>query len=343
MKKLVFIFVFLIFSSYLFPCSRIMWVGADGHVLVGRNIDWFEDMKVNAWVFPRGIERDGLVSGNSVKWTSKYGSISSTVYEKGPIEAVNEKGLGAALLYLSESDFGKRDETRPGLSLYVWVQFFVDNFATVDEAVKYLQSNDLQIVELKIVNDIPGLVHMALGDPTGDNAIIEFLDGKVTIHHGKEFQVMTNDPSYDKQLAYMKNFDVFGGNKPLPGSHEPDDRFVRAAYYTAHLPINPANDNEAMAGVRSVLKNIAQPYGTSDPKRPNVSHTFLSTIMDLTKNIYYLDFARNSSLLWIKLGEINFSKGTPIKKLDLINNPNYTGDVTDKFVPGEQPKSMESK
>ncbi|MDD5361481.1 MAG: linear amide C-N hydrolase [Ignavibacteria bacterium] len=320
-----------------------MWVGNNGYVLVGRNIDWFEDMKVNAWIFPRGIERDGLASGNSIKWTSKYGSISSTVYEKGPIEAINEKGLGAAVLYLSESDFGKRDENRPGLSLYVWTQFIVDNFATVDEAVNYLQNNDLQIIELKIVNDIPGLVHMALGDPSGDNAIIEYLNGKITIHHGKEFQIMTNDPSYDKQLAYMKNFDVFGGAKPLPGSHEPDDRFVRAAYYTAHLPLNPANNNEAIAGVRSVLKNVAQPYGTSDPKRPNVSHTFLSTIMDLTNNIYYLDFARKSGLLWIKLNDIDFSKGASVKKLDLINNPDYTGNVTEKFVPSEQLKSMISK
>jgi choloylglycine hydrolase len=45
---------------------------------------------------------------------------------------------------------------------------------------------------------------MSLSDPTGDSAIFEWLDGKVTIHHGKQFKVMTNSPAYDEQLAIEK-------------------------------------------------------------------------------------------------------------------------------------------
>ena len=48
---------------------------------------------------------------------------------------MNEKGFSANMLWLAESEFGKRDETRPGLCVSQWLQFCLDNFATVDEAV----------------------------------------------------------------------------------------------------------------------------------------------------------------------------------------------------------------
>ena len=47
---------------------------------------------------------------------------------------MNEKGLSANMLWLAESEFGKRDESRPGLCVSQSLQFCLDNFATVDEA-----------------------------------------------------------------------------------------------------------------------------------------------------------------------------------------------------------------
>jgi len=34
-------------------------------------MDWGEDMYSNAWVFPRGMPRDGAAGPKSVNWTSK--------------------------------------------------------------------------------------------------------------------------------------------------------------------------------------------------------------------------------------------------------------------------------
>ena len=44
-------------------------------------------------------------------------------------------------------------------------------------------------------------MHLAMSDPTGDSAIVEYVDGEQTIHHGRQFQVMTNSPVFSKQLA----------------------------------------------------------------------------------------------------------------------------------------------
>jgi penicillin V acylase-like amidase (Ntn superfamily) len=70
-------------------------------------MDWGEDMHSNLWVFPRGMSRDGVAGPNSVKWTSKYGSLAVSSYEAGNADSMNEKGLVMNGLYLVESDYGK--------------------------------------------------------------------------------------------------------------------------------------------------------------------------------------------------------------------------------------------
>ena len=98
-------------------CSRVLWVRSGQPVLVGRSMDWFEPMHTNLWALPRGIKRSGLAGKNSLRWTSKYGSLVAVVYNFASADGINEKGLDANILWLAESDFGSRNENLPGLSL----------------------------------------------------------------------------------------------------------------------------------------------------------------------------------------------------------------------------------
>lgn len=79
-------------------------------------------------------------------------------------------------------------------------------------------------------------MHISLVDKTGDSAVIEYVGGKARIDHDKRFTVMTNEPTYDKQIENLKKYRTFGGDEPLPGERTPSDRFVRAAYYANGLP-----------------------------------------------------------------------------------------------------------
>jgi len=65
-------------------CTRALYVGKGGLVITGRSMDWGEDMHSNLWVFPRGMSHDGVAGPNSVKWTSKYGSLAVSSYEAAP-------------------------------------------------------------------------------------------------------------------------------------------------------------------------------------------------------------------------------------------------------------------
>jgi penicillin V acylase-like amidase (Ntn superfamily) len=312
-------------------CSVTRWSGNGIAEVVARNMDWLEDLKSNIWLLPRGINREGLAGKNSLKWTSKYGSIITSAYDICSTDGMNEKNFAGHLLWLAESDYGQRDENLSGLSLSLWLQYFLDNFAYVNEAVNYVENYPFQILPNK-AGDTGKIaqIHLMIEDSRGDAAIFEYIKGKLEIYHGREYLIMTNDPPFDKQIECLKQFKGFGGRKSLPGSTDSADRFTRGAYYQKNLP-KPNNIRETIAGVISVARNIAQPFGSPDLVRPNISSTRWRTVSDLTNGLYFYESTTSPNIIWVFLRKLKFEKGSPVKKLDLVNEPDRIGDVSGEF------------
>lgn len=315
-------------------CSRALYVGDDGLVVTGRSQDWYEELQTDLWVFPRGMERNGEVGPKSIAWTSKYGSLSASLYGMAVGEGVNEKGLGVYLLYLAESDYGNTTD-RPRLSMGAWAQYILDNYATVAEAVKDLEKDNIQIIAPLAPSGHASTVHVALSDPTGDSAILEYIKGKLVIHHGKEFKTMTNSPTYDEQLALNSYWKQIGGIVMLPGTNRAADRFARADYYINALP-KTSDSREAVASVMSVIRNISVPRGFKDPSIPNISSTIWRSVFDHKNKVYYYEGTYTPSVFWVTLGKLNFKKGAPVMKLELEDGKRIlSGDAADKFEKAE--------
>ena len=331
-RALAVVAIGLVSTSSALPCTRVLWSAGDGQVFVGRTQDWTEKANSAFRVYPRGIERTGAVAENPHKWTSKYGSLVITGYDLATHEGVNEKGLSAQILYLAgESDYGKRDPKLQGIGVTQWVQYFLDNYATVAEAVEAQKTFAFQIDSLILPNGFPTLVHMSLSDKSGDSAVIEYIGGKPKVYHDKRFTVMTNEPTYDKQIENLKQYRTFGGDKPLPGERTPTDRFVRAAYYVNGLP-QPANRDEGAAFMFSVIRNVSVPFGKADPEKPNVSSTIFRTVMDLTGGRYYFESTYAPNVVWIEYSKLDFSKGMPEMELQVEKKIfSLNGDVTSQL------------
>ena len=318
-------------------CSRVLWSSEGEPVLVGRNEDWFESLQTKLYAFPAGIERDGSVDENPLTWTSKYGSVSAVVYGIAITDGINEMGLNANLLYLAESEFGDRDPDVAGMSVSIFAQWMLDNFATVDEVVAALQ--DVELVPITMMHDtteVQSPFHYSVADASGDSAIIEVLDGKFVVHQGPEFTVMTNSPTYDEQLKQAKQYVGLGGKKPLPGGSQSNERYARGAYYLSLLPDNPATYGEAVANVLSVMRNMSTPWGVSDPGKPNVAPTLWRTVSDLTNGRYYFEFTQNPTVAWIDLHKLDLSEGAPVMMFDLKADILATGEVSDRFNPAKE-------
>jgi len=335
-RALTIILVGLFSAQSAQACSRVLWAAPDGQVLVRRTQDWTEKAGHAFRVFPRGIERVGAVNENPRKWTSKYGSLVLTAYDSATHEGVNEEGLSGHILYLAEeAAFGERDASKEAISVMEWLQYYLDNFATVDEAVKATESIDFQIVPLILPNGFPTLVHMSLSDKSGDSAVIEYRNGKPRIFHDRRFTVMTNEPAYDVQIENLKKYRTFGGDQPLPGERTPMDRFVRAAYYVNGLQ-KPADRTEAAAFVFSVIRNISVPFGLGDPDKPNIASTIFRTVQDLSGGRYYFESTFAPNVVWVNYDKIDFSAGKPQMELKVEKKIfSLNGDVTSLLEPAE--------
>ena len=155
-------------------CTRVVYSGKNGMVATGRSMDWKTEMHSNLWVFPKGMERNGETGTNSLKWTSKYGSVVTSAFEIASTDGMNEKGLVANLLWLPEAEYPIRDQSKPGLAITAWVQYMLDNFATVGEAVAAIDENTFQVVsDMMPDGSRLATLHLSISDATGDCAIFE--------------------------------------------------------------------------------------------------------------------------------------------------------------------------
>ena len=175
-----------------------------------------EEIPTNLWAFPAGMARDGAAGPHSVKWVSKYGSLIASGYDAGTADGMNARGLVASVLYLAETDYGKPGG-RPAISLSLWAQDVLDNFATVAEAVEALRGEPFIVAPPVLPGGTPAQLHLAISDETGDAAILGYSDGRLVIHHGRQFEVTTNSPRFYDQMALTVFWQARGGLVFLPG------------------------------------------------------------------------------------------------------------------------------
>lgn len=300
-------------------------------------MDWEVEIGTNLWALPRGVTRTGSAGPGSLEWTSKYGSVVASGYDISTTDGLNEAGLAANLLWLAESQYPSGEGTHSALSLSLWAQYILDNYATVAEAVAALSAAPLHIMTI----EVPGqqrlaTLHLALSDASGDSAIVEYIDGEQVIHHGRQYQVMTNSPIFEKQLAISEYWKEIGGTVMLPGTNRAADRFVRASFYIDAVP-KTADPLEAVAVALGVVRNASVPYGITTPEAPNISSTRWRTAIDHTALRYFFESALSPSTFWVDLKNLDLSEGAPTLRLELGEGQKivYTGETSAQFQKAE--------
>jgi choloylglycine hydrolase len=232
--------------------------------------------------------------------------------------------------YLTEADFGDPAETgKPTISIGAWLQYFLDNFASVEEAVAAMQDPPFTIVSKPVENGFPALIHMAISDATGDSAIFEYLDGELVIHHGPEYVVMTNSPIYSEQLALNAYWEEAGGENFLPGTAAATDRWVRASYYLKTMK-KQEDRRLALATVFSLIRGVSAPVSSA-----NGVETLWRTVADHDARTYYFDSVISPSVFWIDLKKVDLQPGAKAMTLKVSKDRPLAGEVSSQFEEAE--------
>lgn len=327
--KWIFIGSLLLISNLkLDACSRIFW-NKGINKISARTVDLYVNEKPTFTILPRGIKKIGGVEHNPAEWISKYGSVVITAFDgKAVSEGMNEKGLCVHLLYLYGTHYEKRDD-RPGVANILWAEYILDHFTSVNEALSALKT--FQIVSIGVAGrEWP--LHACLEDSTGDSAIIEYVDGKIVVHHGPQYTVMTNEPPYDIQIKNLQNYKYFGGKLPLPGDIDPMSRFVRCSAFLETLT-QSNNLEEAIGYLFGVIRTVQVPFGAKDTSNIVSEDTWPTrwvSVCDVTNLVYYFNSTSAPNLIWVDLKSLDFSLSQPVKSIN-PHNPALIGNVSNKF------------
>lgn len=189
---------------------------------------------------------DPSMSGEYARWISKYGSV--TVVHAGYQLAwagMNEAGLMISTMALGATENPPADE-RPPLSSSFWIQYLLDNYATVEEVI----ASDSKVRIFDTVD------HYLVCDRSGDCATIEFLEGRMVAHTGDSLPVkaLTNSVYWDAYLDWKDERYLLAG--VLVSRVGPDSSVALAGIQAGDLIL--AVDEVRLDGNDPVAKLITQ-------------------------------------------------------------------------------------
>ena len=286
-----FLFIISLFISTptAFACTTFC-LRSNGENLFGKNYDWsIGDGMV--FVNKRGVSKMSSLDGekNVATWTSKYGSVTFNQYGwESPSGGMNEMGVAIELMWLDGTKYPKADE-RPAIDVLEWIQFQLDTAATTAEVIRNAET-------VRIVSDVS--LHYLVNDRGGNTATVEFLDGRLVAHTGKDLPVatLTND-TYTRSLNYAAKNNVL-----TTRSTNSLDRFARAATRTKEFDQKSLSENEAVEYAFDTLANAAQPGYTQwsivyDQKRMKIHFRTKDQTAIKTIDTHFFDYGCSSPVM----------------------------------------------
>ncbi|NHN27871.1 linear amide C-N hydrolase [Flavobacterium jejuense] len=321
-------------------CTRIFnnFNKENQFLTTARNMDWATELPTSLFAFRNESNNPMVKTGtssqdeNSLIWTAKYDSIVTMVGDDnqyGASDGINSEGLVANLLYDSNASYSRKDGSScKNLDVLRWLQFVLDTCSSVKEVVEKFSKEATP--QIQIIGGIvpgstkPASLHLSISDKFGDSAIIEVDKGEYVIYNNPEFRVMTNEPSYAKQIELNQfwrwqwnNINHFPSNT-LPGGPFPSDRFARASYYLNHLNATVSVD-DSLAQSKSVVMNASVPvnFKSGDSKYPNIAQTLWTTISCHNDLKYYFCNSRTPGIIWIDLNKKDLFPA-PVSRLILV-------------------------
>ena len=269
----------------------------------------------------RGVAKEGLswnrlvseevIKEPKIKWTSRYGSVSFNLLGIDmPCYGVNEKGLFIVELYLDKA-YSTNIDGRANMWWAQWIQYQLDNYASVKEVIKALKS-------APVIDWWPNYSgsHFFVSDKNGATAAIELIDGKYVVsENGKMPVLVLCNGKYQEDLTALRQYAGFGG--------------------TANFTINTQDWKNRFCNVAHLLRNYQAAQQAVNP----VEYSW-NVLNDNYPGIWQFVYDVNNGALQFRsdqgrgikeldMSAIDFSYKTPIMYLDI--HADFSGKALPRF------------
>lgn len=375
MKRLPAILSCLVLLAGTFPanaCTDFLIKTKDGSVIVGRSMEWAEDMKSQLRVHARAEDHvthspDGKPS---MRWQSKYGYVAADAYDIDlAVDGMNEKGLSIGALWLPEYTTYQTvsaKESKMAIDVLDLGHWMLGNFQTVAEVKANIGKVKVWCKPLDQFKGMP-TVHVALHDAKGNSGVLEFIDGQQKFYDNAN-GVLTNSPPFDWQSINLRNYLTLKPANPAPievrgtvltppgqgagflgapGDWTPPSRFVRtSAMVNFAKPVDKALDGVILA--QHILNAVDIPIGDVRAKAGDLDHcdyTQWALIKDLTNNVVYFRSYENQNLRSIDLKRVDINAGLKVRMLPIFGGDaiqDVSKQVKWRFTPGREEPEPET-
>lgn len=215
-----------------FGCSTLSVKNLTGGMLFGRNFDWEACNALVVSVTPPV----GYASVSTVN-LDFLGSFAGLLPEStrtlaalyAPLDGMNEQGLAAAVLMISDPSSIEQNTDKPDITTTTAIRLLLDKAATVDEAVALLRQYDMHA-------SMGMMVHFALADAHGKSVVVEYVDSEMVV----------------VETPVVTNFYLAEGGKNGIGTAQSHTRFD---ILTERLAEAPAMDLDA---VRDAMQSVSK-------------------------------------------------------------------------------------
>jgi len=327
---LISILLLLAFQLSSNACTEVLLNKKKGLVVSGRTLDYNCDISSKICFRQKGKHvldpavKWTTLTSKPLEWTAKYDAVLVDAFDEPAfVDAFNTEGLSIACLWHADTE--PAQSVAPGtdaLSNVALVEYIAENAATVDEAKALISKLSLFLSNYK---GQPMTLHWIITERSGKSTVMELKNGKPRFFDEvTEVGVMANQPSYDKQLANLKehlNARSKDRNYTLPGDYQSTSRFVKSAFLVSHLP-ELTNCEEGASAVSQILHNVESPKGA----QPTGSYTQWFAVRDQSNLVYYFIAAKNQAKKSVDLKTLDFA-AMKDKRIPLENA--YSGSLNE--------------
>lgn len=336
-------------------CTGIRLGAKDGSVVYARTMEFGTDLRSALIVVPRGKDYVGTAPGGrpGLRWSTKYGITGANAFGLPlVVDGLNERGLAVGIFYFpgyAKYQAVSGSEADRTLAPHELATYLLGTCASVGEAVEAAGSVKVGDVVVEEFGFVPP-VHYVVHDAAGRCAVIEHVDGRMTIHDDP-LGVVTNAPTFDWHITNLRNYlnltvtDVpridlggrevaaFGmgsGMHGLPGDFTPPSRFVRAAAFTRSAPPAPTG-REAVLQAFHLLNQFDIPRGSvreGERGKVVVESTLWTAASDLKGLRYYIHTYENRRIRMVDLKEADLD-AKAVRTIPLVGGEAIE-DVTGK-------------
>jgi len=303
------VIIAVLYPDFIDACTAFSFSLEEGQIM-GCNLDfgWGEGYVV---VNKRNLKKDLVFvedENEQFFWISQYGSISyNFAGQEHPWCGMNEAGLMVCMLWLNDTVLPEADERMPVRGI-TWVQYQLDNSATIQEVIK--SDEDIRLTGEKC--------HFFVCDIDGNTAVFEYLDDGLVCYTDEDLpeRILTNHPYGEKVENTTENTD-----SPLSSRN----RFSIVSEMLKKT--KPRNTKGAVPYVYNILHSVS---GKS---------TKWNVVMSQANRNLYFKTAENNVYRRVNMNNFNYNCFEPVMMLDI--NAKGGGDKSKHFLKYDHQASLD--